>query len=92
LKSYRASLTIRERLAKSDPRNASWQRDLALSHGHVAMVLVGQGSRSEAATAFEQGRDIIVQLRRQSPDNAALPKDLAWFEAQLASLMERSGR
>jgi hypothetical protein len=30
LKSYRDSLAIRDRLAKSDPGNAGWQRDLAV--------------------------------------------------------------
>jgi CHAT domain-containing protein len=35
---------IFERLAKADPGNAGWQRDLALSHGRVAMVLARQGS------------------------------------------------
>src|SRR5262249_29459117 len=32
LTSYRASLAIAERLAKADPSNASWQRDLSVSH------------------------------------------------------------
>ena len=31
LQSYRDSLAIRERLAKSDPGNAGWQRDLSVS-------------------------------------------------------------
>jgi trypsin-like peptidase len=32
LRSYRASLDIIERLAKADPGNAGWQRDLSVSH------------------------------------------------------------
>ena len=31
LKSYRDSLAIMKRLAKSDPGNAGWQRDLSVS-------------------------------------------------------------
>jgi hypothetical protein len=31
LKSYEADLAIAERLAKSDPSNAGWQRDLSVS-------------------------------------------------------------
>ena len=50
------------------------------------MSLARQGARTEAARAFEEGRAIIVRLRQLSPDNAALPKDLTWFEAQLAAL------
>jgi hypothetical protein len=86
LQSYRASLAPRERLVKSDPGNPLWQRDLALSHGAIAMVLARQGAKREATAAFEKGHAIIVRLMQQSPDNATLPKDLAWFEAQLADL------
>ena len=52
------------------------------------MVLARQGSVSEAAAGFQMGRDIIAGLRQQSRDNATLPKDLAWFDAQLAALKE----
>jgi tetratricopeptide (TPR) repeat protein len=86
LTSYQASLDIFDRLAKADPGNAGWQRDLALSHGCVAMVEARQGARDAALGAFHQGRDIIARLMRQSPDNATLPKDLAWFDAQIAAL------
>jgi glutathione S-transferase len=86
LESFRASLAIAERLAKADPGNGVWQRDFALSSGRMAMVLARQGAKSEATAAFEQARTITVRLIQQSPDNATLPKDLVWFEAQLAEL------
>jgi hypothetical protein len=35
LKSYRDSLGIREKLAKQDPGNAGWQRDLSVSYDNV---------------------------------------------------------
>jgi len=38
LTSYRASLAIRERLAKADPGNAGWQRDLSVSHERIGDV------------------------------------------------------
>ncbi len=70
LANYQKSHVIREKLAAADPGNARWQRDVALSHGRVAMVLARQGSVSEAAAGFQMGRDIIAGLRQQSPDNA----------------------
>ena len=88
LAAYQTSLAIRERLAKADPGNAGWQRDLAPSHGRIAMVFVGQGERQLALGAFGKGREIIAQLRSRSPDNSALPKDLAWFDDQIARLNE----
>ena len=85
LKSYRDSLTIRDRLAQSNPGNAGWQRDLALSCGRVALIEMRQGFRDDALTAFRQGRDIIVQLTRRLPDNVTLLKDLVWFDNQMRS-------
>ncbi len=48
LTAYRASLTIRERLAASDPTNADWQRDLSVSHNKVGDVLLAQGDAAGA--------------------------------------------
>ena len=83
---YQASLTIRERLAKADPGNAGWQRELAWTHWRVGEALARQGARGEAASAFEQGRAIIVRLRQLSPDDATVRADLARIEAELAKL------
>jgi hypothetical protein len=63
LESFRASLAIAERLAKADPGNAEWQRDLAISHGLVAMLLARQNERERALAGFRQGRDIIIKLK-----------------------------
>ena len=86
LDAFKASQAIRDRLAKADPGNAGWQRDLALSFGRVAMVEAQQGARDRATGLFRQGRDIIAGLKARSPDNATLPRDLAWFEGQIAAL------
>jgi hypothetical protein len=88
LANYRKSLAIDEKLAAADPERPEWQRDVAWSHGQVAMVLARQGSVSEAAAGFQMGRDIIAGLRQRFPDNATFPKDLAWFDARLAALKE----
>jgi tetratricopeptide (TPR) repeat protein len=85
LKSYRDGLTIADRLAKSDPGNAGWQRDLALSYGLVAKVEARQGAHADGLRDFRQGRDIVARLARESPDNAILHNDLAWFDDQIAT-------
>jgi hypothetical protein len=66
-------------------QRAGWQRDAAVSHAKIGSVLLRQGGR-QAGRALARGRDMIVRLRQQSPDNATLPKDLAWFDAQIAAL------
>ena len=57
LKSFRDSLAITDRLAKADPGNAGWQRDLSVSYDRVGDVLVAQGNPPEALTLPRQPRD-----------------------------------
>jgi hypothetical protein len=78
-----SSHDIFERLAQADPGNAGWLRDLALSYGRVGLIEMRQGVRDDALKALRQGRDIIEQLVRRSPENVTLPKDLAWFDNQI---------
>jgi hypothetical protein len=77
---------LRERLVTTDPGNAGWQRDLAISYGRVALIQVRQGERDLALSGFRNGRDILVRLNAQSPGNASLRSDFAWFESQIAAL------
>jgi len=86
LESFKASHAIFERLAKADPSNAGWQRDLALSHGRVAIILARQGERERALGAFRQGRNIIAKLKAAAPSNATLPEDLDWFDGRIQQL------
>ena len=41
---YQASLTIGDRLAKADPGNTGWQRDLSVSYDKIGDVQVAQGN------------------------------------------------
>lgn len=86
LAAYEDGLTLAGDLAKADPGNAGWQRDLALSLGRVAGVEAQQVRRQSALDGFRRGRAIIARLREAAQDNATLPKDLAWFDAQIAGL------
>jgi hypothetical protein len=61
-KSYRDGLAIADRLAKSDPGNAGWQRDLSVSYNKIGGLLVAQGNLPEALKSFRDGHDIIDRL------------------------------
>jgi hypothetical protein len=50
------------------------------------MVDAQQGERQRALGAFTDGREIIAKLQAAAPTNATLPKDLAWFDEQIAKL------
>ncbi len=86
LESYRASLAIKERLAKADPGNAGWQHDLALSLQRVGFVASQQNQRENALASYRHGLAIMQRLIGLAPDHAAFKRDLAWFEARLAEL------
>jgi tetratricopeptide (TPR) repeat protein len=84
LKSYRDGLAIIDRLAKADPGNAEWQRDLSVSFAKLAVVFRKAGNNTDALNALKEGRAIAERIARLSPDNAQWKKDLDWFDQQLA--------
>jgi hypothetical protein len=86
LKSYQGDLAITERLAKTDPGNAEWQRDLSVSLSRLADVHKQSGDKAKAREYLRQGQAIMARLTKLSPDNAAWRNDLAWFDAQIAAL------
>jgi len=50
------------------------------------MIEAQQGLLNDALRRFLQGREIVALLMSQSPENATLPRDLAWFDGQIESL------
>ena len=72
LKSYRDSLAIRDRLAKSDPGNAGWQRDLSVSYDKVGDVQVAQGDLAGALKSYRDSLAIRDRLAKSDPGNAGL--------------------
>jgi predicted Zn-dependent protease len=89
LKSYKDGLAIAERLAKSDPGNAEWRRDLAVSFAKLGWVHRQSADRAEALDFFRQGQAIMSRLSKISPDNATWKQDLARFDGQIAELAQR---
>jgi hypothetical protein len=85
LAKYRASLQIKDRLAKSDPQNAAWQNDLAFTYAKLADAFSRQGQVEEAKRALATGRAILVNLTAKYPDWEEWKKNLAWFDGQLAA-------
>jgi tetratricopeptide (TPR) repeat protein len=77
LKSYKDSLAIRDRLAKSDPGNMDWQRDLSISYGRVGGVQEAQGDLSEALKTFRDGLAIRDRLAKSDPGDSGLQRDLS---------------
>ena len=78
LKSYQDSLAIRDRLAKADPSNAGWQRDLSVSYEKVGDVLQAQGNLDEALKSYRDSLAIADRLAKADPSNAGWQRDLSF--------------
>ena len=71
LKSYRDSLAIIDRLAKSDPGNAGWQRDLSVSYEKIGDVQVAQGDLPGALKSYRDSLAITDRLAKSDPATPA---------------------
>jgi hypothetical protein len=69
LDSYKASLTIADRLAKADPGNAGWQSDLSVSHDRIGGVLRAQGNLPAALDSCQAS--LAIRDRKPIPEMPA---------------------
>ena len=68
LESYRRSLAIAEALAKRDPDNAGWQRDLSVAHDRVGEVLERKGDLDGTLASFRAGLALAEAIARRDPE------------------------
>jgi hypothetical protein len=88
LNSFRDRHAIAERLAKADPGNAGWQRDLSVSYRKLATAYRKAAEPAKAREVLTAGRAISARLVAQFPDWSQWKQDLAWFDQQIAELKE----
>src|SRR5262249_17989936 len=86
LQRFRDGLAIRVRLAKADPSNAGWQRDLSFSHNKVGDVLKAQGHLAEALQSFRDGLAITVWLAETDPRQLQWRNDLQFTIGRIGGL------
>jgi len=82
---------VLQRLAEQDPTNASWQRDLSVSHNKVGDVLRSQGDAAGALSAYRDSLAIAERLAEQDPTNASWQRDVSVSCYKIADLLERMG-
>jgi len=66
-----------ERLAKADPGNAGWQRDLSVSQDRIGDVQQAQGDLAAALTSHQAALAIAERLAKADPGNAGWQRDLS---------------
>jgi tetratricopeptide (TPR) repeat protein len=89
--SFQAGQAIFERLAKSDPGKASWQRDLSIFYGKVGDVQVAQGNLPAALTSYEAKLAVAERLAKSDPGNASWQRDLSVSYEKLGDLQVAQG-
>ena len=76
LASYRQSLAIAERLARQDPGNADWQRDLWVSYMKMATVVEQTGS-GDARDWWRKAHDTLAAMKQRG---IMLPTDQQYLD------------
>ena len=77
LKSYQAVMSIRQKLAATDPSNSEWQRDLSVSHDRIGDTQSAQGDLAGALKSYQAGMTIRQKLAAADPSNSGWQTDVA---------------
>ena len=86
LAAYQAALAIAKALAKLEPSNTEWQRDLSICHEQIGNVLVVEGDGPAALVAYEASLAIREALVKRDPANTQWQVDVAVSCSKLGSL------
>jgi len=90
-KSEPLTLSCRSRLAKADPGNAGWQRDLSVSHEKIGDVQVEQGDLAAALASYQASLAIAERLAKADPDNAGWQRDLSVSQEKIGEVQQAQG-
>jgi tetratricopeptide (TPR) repeat protein len=88
---YRASLAVAEQLAKADPNNTQWQRDLSVSQNNIGRVLRAQGELAGAEQAYRASLAVAERLAKADPSNAQRQRDLSVSHDNIGQVLSAQG-
>jgi hypothetical protein len=80
------SIAIKDRLAKSDPGNAKWQRDLSATYEKLGDLQLRLNDVAAAMVSFKADLAIADRLAKVETGNGSLQRDLAVSYAKLAEV------
>ena len=83
---FAEALGIAERLAASDPRNTTWQRDLSVSLNKLGDLASAQGDAAGALKRHSERLEITERLAESDPANATWQRDLYVSHMKLGKL------
>ena len=77
LTDFWAALAIYETLARADPGDAGWRRDLSVSNERIGDVQMAQGDLPAALTSYRASHANSESLAQADPGNAGWQRDLS---------------
>jgi tetratricopeptide (TPR) repeat protein len=88
---YKTAAAIAEPIAKCDPGNADWQRDLSVSYAMVAAILEAQGNLDGALDGYRKTLAIQERLAEADPGNAGWQRDLSVAQENIGDVLKDEG-
>ncbi len=88
---FRDSLAVREALAKADPGNTQWQRDVSVSYERVGDVLRGQGDAPGALKLYRDSLAVAEALAKADPGNTQWQRDVSVSYERMGDMAEAAG-
>ncbi|MBO0765801.1 MAG: caspase family protein, partial [Hyphomicrobiaceae bacterium] len=88
LRHYQAATAFAEPIAKSDPGNAQWQRDLSVSHELIGTALQAQGNLPAALDAYRASFAVRERLAKTDPSNAGWQSDLSVSHISIGDVLQ----
>ena len=86
LAAFQAALANAEDLAKRDPANRQWQRDLSVSQDRIGNVRLSQGDGPGALAAFQADLAIAEGLAKRDAANTQWQVDVAVSCSKLGTI------
>jgi tetratricopeptide (TPR) repeat protein/tRNA A-37 threonylcarbamoyl transferase component Bud32 len=87
LTAYEESLALAQRVADSDPQNATWQLGLGTSHFYVGDLKRRKGDLDGALMHFQAYQDIARKLVERDPSNVEWKLELSYGYSNVAAIL-----
>jgi tetratricopeptide (TPR) repeat protein len=85
--SHRQALAIAQTLAKADPANVRWQRDLMLDNSKVGQLLMAKGSKEDALTNYRDALSVAKTMGDKDQTTPDWQSNRAMIDSNIGALM-----
>jgi Flp pilus assembly protein TadD len=88
---YEDRLQIAKKLARQDPGDSDWKRDLSVSYIKLGDVSQAQGDLNGAIAQYQSALEIAQKLAQQDPGNSGWQRDLSVSYDKIGLVLNKQG-